>query len=190
MGTVRCYPLQSLHREVWGKLQSIWSKKLGERGVGIRVSTFILDPVYKIYIGWFMPAKDPMYISHLRLGSNIKRNIHGVSSICTSHIRSVYYTLCISRVYCVYPMYIPCYRVYLSIPKFHLQLTLLSPKQLIYHFLTSPLRPCSIVSVRSWHSDIMEYQWTTSKVLIGYTWADNVWLHSVICHSFDCHETN
>jgi hypothetical protein len=37
-------------------------------------------------------------------------NIHGVTYICTSHIlvRSVYYTLCISRVYCVYPMYIPC----------------------------------------------------------------------------------
>ena len=28
-----------------------------------RVSTFILDPVYKIYIGWFVPAKDPMYIT-------------------------------------------------------------------------------------------------------------------------------
>ena len=25
----------------------------------VGVSTFILDPVYKIYIGWFVPAKDP-----------------------------------------------------------------------------------------------------------------------------------
>ena len=28
-----------------------------------KVSTFILDLVYKIYIGWFVPAKDPMYIT-------------------------------------------------------------------------------------------------------------------------------
>ena len=33
-------------------------------GAGSRLSTFILDPVYNVYIfGWFVPAKDPMYIT-------------------------------------------------------------------------------------------------------------------------------
>ena len=31
--------------------------------VNTMVPTFILDPVYKIYIGWLVPAKDPVYIT-------------------------------------------------------------------------------------------------------------------------------